>query len=228
MDEQNTPREIALNKAEESLLMVVCDAVTPSTPAYTKAGLSLADGDGAAKRLEQKGLILRERIVLHAGRGGHGMGLAATTAGYARAGKERSVKTRGGDSIQHQYLVQELSRLIPNSTVEAIVGTKAVDLLIAFNTERDTDRRLITYLASKTSAALNTSSLLALEVETSDPAKTAKNNIVKNHEAGIALTVVLVLPKEELTLKKALAANTGLPSTFVVLNVLDLLTALGG
>jgi hypothetical protein len=222
------PRVMALNKHEGALLAVVCDAVTPCTPAYAKAGLSLADGDGAAKLLEQKGLILRERIVLHAGRGGHGMGLAATTTGYARAGKERPVKTRGGDSVQHQFLVQELHRFLPGSTVEGMVGTKSVDLLVALNTARDADRRLITYLSAKTTMSLNAGDLVALEVETSDPAKTAPNNILKNHEAGIALTVVLVLPKEEASLKKALAANTSLPSTFVVLNVLELLTALGG
>lgn len=222
------PRVMALNRHENALLSVVCDAITPSTPAYERAGLSLADGDGAAKRLEQKGLIQRERIVLHLGRGGHGMGLAATTSGYARASKERSVKTRGGDSVQHAYLIQELHRALPGSTVEAIVGTKSVDLLIALNTERDADRCLIAYLSAKTTIPPNTGDLVALEVETSDPTKTAPNNILKNHEAGISLTLVLVLPKEEGALKKVLAADTSLPSSFVVLNVLDLLTALGG
>lgn len=226
---ESTHRPVmALNKHEDALLSVVCDGITPSTPAYKRAGLSLADGDGAAKRLEQKGLIQRKRIVIHAGRGGHGIGLAATPSGYTRAGKERPVKTRGGDSVQHQYLVQELHRALPGSTVEGMVGTKPVDLLLPHNTERQSDQRLVTYLKSKTTVALNTGSLLALEVETSDPAKTAPNNVVKNHDAGIALTLVLVLPKEEASLKKVLATNTSLPSTFVVLNVLDLLTALGG
>jgi hypothetical protein len=218
---------IALRDAEEKLLGVVAEAgVSASTPSYLKAGLSLADGDNAARRLAEKGLLLRERITLHAGRGGHGIGILATPSGLARVGKERAVKTRGGDSVQHTYLIQELHRALPNSKVEAMVARKSTDLLAALNAERD--QRLIAYLAARTSIPLNTGDLVAIEVETSAPAKTAPNNISKNHEAGITLTVVAVLPKEEAPLKKSLATNTRLPSNFVVLNVLDLLQHLQG
>ena len=217
-------RVIALNTAEEALLTVICDAVTPSTPAYKKAGLGLADGDNAAKRLEQKGLIVRERIVIRPGRGGHGMGLAATSAGYARASKERPVKTRGGDSVQHQYLVQELHRAVSGSTVEGMVGTKSVDLLLPLNTERD--KKLLDYLRPHVPSgiALN-GSVIAIEVEVSDPGKTAPNNLTRNSEAGITLTVIAVLPKDEKPTRNALKDH---PARFVVVNALNLLQHLEG
>ena len=223
-------RVIAINKHEEALLVVVCEGVTPSTPAYRLAGLSLADGDNASRRLAQKGLIHREKIVLHTGRGGHGMGLAATPSGYARAGKQRAVKTRGGDSVQHQYLVQELHRLLPATTVEALVGMKPVDLLLPCNTERDA--QLLEYLRPHLppSTTLHAGDLVALEVETSDPEKTAPNNITKNYDAGITLTLILALPKLVAATRKHL--DTLIPvethASFIVLNVLDLLTALQG
>lgn len=223
-----TTPTIALNTSEERLLAVVCDGVTPSTTAYTKAGLSLAGGDAAAKRLSQKGLILRERIVLHAGRGGHGIGLAPTPAGLARAGKARPVKTRGGDSVQHQYLIQELHRALPASTVEGRVGTKAVDLLLALNTERD--KNLLTFITAQQpsvtiSIALNTGALLAIEVETSAPTKTATNNALQNHAAGITLTLTSVLPNDLKATRDHLTTTTpeSAHHAFMVVNVLALL-----
>lgn len=217
---------IALNSREEALLNVVADAgVTASTPAYTTAGLCLADGDRAARQLTEKGLIHRERITLHAGRGGHGIGLVATRSGLDRAGKERAVKTRGGDSVQHQYLIQELHRLLPGSTVEGMVGTKSVDLLIPLNKERD--QRLLAVLAAKTSVPLSNGSLVAIEVETSAPEKTAPNNALKNHEAGITLTIVAVLPKTMVATRRRLNALPPVVQDHTLLvNVLDLLTAL--
>jgi hypothetical protein len=220
---------IALNRHEKSLLTAVAEAgVSASTPAYKKAGLSLAFGDTAARMLTQKGLILRERIVLKSGRGGHGVGLVATPTGLSRVNRERLIRTRGGDSVQHQYLVQELHRALPGSTVEGMVGTKAADLLMALNTEREADRYLITYLASKTSIALNTGDLVALEVETSDPGKTAKNNIIKNHAAGITLTLILVLPKAVNATRAQLATSAAPDTPFVVLDVLDVIHHLSG
>jgi hypothetical protein len=225
-----TERVIALNTAEEALLSVICDAVTPSTPAYKKAGLGLADGDNAAKRLEQKGLIVRERIIIHPGRGGHGMGLAATPAGYARAGKERKVKVRGGSGLAHDYYAERLFHLLPGSTVEAMVGTKSVDLLLPLNTNRD--QALLEFLRPvlPPNVTLTEGMLLAIEVESSDPVKTAPNNVQKNHEAGITLTLIAVLPKFVTTTRTHLAKSipAALQSSFIVTNVLSLLDHLGG
>ncbi|KAA0254732.1 MAG: hypothetical protein EDX89_08535 [Acidobacteria bacterium] len=218
---------IALHHHEDALLRVVCDGVTASTPAYKKAALSLADGDQAAKRLAQKDLIVRERITLHAGRGGHGVGLAPTPSGLSRAGKDRPVKTRGGDSVQHQYLIQELHRHLPASTVEAMVGTKSVDLLIALNTTRDAP--LWDYVRPFLPAriALNDGDLVAIEVETSAPEKTAPNNALKNHDAGITLTIIAVLPKTMVATRRSLNALPAIVQDHTLLvNVLDLLRAL--
>lgn len=219
-----TRRVIALNKNEDALLSVVCDGITPSTPAYKKAGLSLADGDKASKTLEQKGLIEKGRVVLHAGRGGHGVALDATTAGLARMGRDRVVPTRGGDGLQHRWLITELFRALPASTVEGLVGTKSVDLLVALNAERDA--KLLESLRPHLPAgiAFNTGSLIAIEVEVSDPARTGANNALKNHESGITLTVIAVLPKDEKAARNALKDHT----TCVVVNVLNLLQHLEG
>lgn len=219
-----TPAEpvIALNSSELDLLSVICDGVTPSTPAYQKAGLGLAAGDEAARRLTEKGLTERERIVVHAGRGGTAMGLRATTSGYARAGKERPIRARRG-SVQHEFFAHALVRKL-GGTPEGMTGHKQSDLLIALNTERD--KKLLDYLRPHLppDTALNTGSLIAIEVEVSDPAKTGLNNLTKNAEAGITLTVIAVLPKEEKPARNALKDHT----TCVVVNVLDLLQHLEG
>jgi hypothetical protein len=225
---------VALTPREEALLNVVCEGVTPSTAAYSKADLSLAGGDEAAKRLEQKGLILRERIVFHSGRGGHGIGLAPTPAGLARASKERRVKTRGGDSVQHQFFVQELHCALPGSTVEAMVGRKQVDLLVALDTRRH-GRLLEAIMAGSPTIGspcppLETGALVAIEVETSDPTKTAPSNIAKNSASGLALTITAVLPSEVKALRTELATSvpSELQSRYIVVNCLDLLDHLKG
>lgn len=225
---------VALSKGEAALLGVVCDGVTPSTPAYARAGLSLAEGDEAAKRLKQKGFILSERIFIRSGRGGHAMGLAATPTGYARAGRQRQTKTRGGDSVQHQYLIQELHRALPGSTVEAMVGRKQVDLLVALDAGRDRD--LLAFIAARTpspaesSVGLAAGALIGIEVETSAPQKTAASNVTQNYEAGVALTITSVLPKEVKPTAAYLARTVPaqLHRCFLVTDVLALLGHLQG
>jgi hypothetical protein len=66
---------------------------------------------------------------------------------------------------------------------------------------------------------------IAIEVEVSDPAKTAPSNIEKNAAAGVCLTIVAVLPAHVEYTSEALRAQLSpeLLTTTTVVNVFDLL-----
>lgn len=108
----------------------------------------------------------------------------------------------------------------------AMAGRKQVDVLIPLNTERDAT--LIEYIHHERSGiSLHNGDLIALEVETSDPTKTAPNNSLKNIEAGISLTLIAVLPKHLSPTRRALAAlSPSVQDHTLLVDVLELLAIL--
>ena len=70
--------------------------------------------------------------------------------------------------------------------------------------------------------------LLAIEVETSSPAKTALNNITKNAEVGITHTIVAVMPKHVNATRTSLEERvpSDLRSAYTVVDVFALLKGL--
>lgn len=70
--------------------------------------------------------------------------------------------------------------------------------------------------------------LVAIEVEVSDPAKTAPRNVTGDLDAGAALVVIATLPKLVAAAKRCLLNDvpTNLLSRVVVVDALQLLDAL--
>ena len=142
------------------------------------------------KKLVGNGLLAEEKIVSRLGRGGTACALLLTPAGARLVGKTRT-STRGGDSGQHRYLATRIAARIKNAQLEGMVGTKSVDILVAYNAA--THATLLHTISDKIS--LNDGDLVAIEIEASDPKKTIANNAEKNTAAGIALTLIGVLPR---------------------------------
>src|SRR5205823_1212534 len=83
------------------------------------------------RRPPSRALASLSRIVYApAPAGKTGSALRLTPAGWQWLGRTPAKGTRGGDSVQHAFLVHELARRIPRSTIE----TLSVDLVIPYNT----------------------------------------------------------------------------------------------
>lgn len=233
-----TPQVIALNTHEERLLAYLCEhPLTPATTAYNALGLPPQTGTSAKQKLLTLALLREDQIVIRQGRGGTALALRPTPAGYERAGKKPPRGTRGGDSAQHEYLVRELSAHLPGSTLETTLGTKSIDLLVRLDHQH---HQLITSI-TRHAHAITTSGdshqeappvqegdLLAIEVEVSDPLTTGTANVQKNHEAGIARTLLAVLPKHVTTTIAGLAKRLApaLHQHVLVIDALQLLNDL--
>lgn len=179
-------RGIALNDHAQALLAVVAaHGVIQTTDAFRLTNAHPQTGTRDKKQLRDLGLIEEARITIRRGRGGTAVAVRATAAGYARAGVKRH-GTRGGDSIQHEWLVRQLAARIKSARMDARVGDKACDILISYNAEH---QRLARFC--KISPA--DGDLIAIEVEVSDPGRTAPNNIARNKQAGVAHTIVATL-----------------------------------
>ena len=193
----STEARIALSPNEEQLLRSTVERIAPATTHYQALELHPQLGTRAKTKLVALGLVTEHKIVVRSGRGGTALALSATPAGTTRSGVRRPRGTRGGDSVQHQYLIQELARQLPHALAEFNLDGKSVDLLTPNTPElRECLRR-----ASDDPTAIDgflkgvaESSRLAIEVEVSDPLTTAPKNVRRNHEAGITRTIVAVLP----------------------------------
>jgi Helicase HerA, central domain len=222
-------RTIALNDAQEGLLRSAVQRIAPTTAHYAALDLHPEEGTRAKKTLVALGLAVEERIVVRSGRGGTALALVLTPSGITRSGLTPPRGTRGGDSVQHRFLVSELAALVPKSTVEALVGTKSCDLVIAYNAA--IHAALAEFLAANSQEAipLNDSDVVAIEVEVSSPDRTIPSNIEKNCEAGIPETIVAVLPKNLAVARRTIdRLPDGLRRTVALVDVLRLLDHLRG
>lgn len=198
-DPKTSPKPVALTKTEEALLRSIIDRISPATEHYQRLHLHPQTGNRIKKKLLMLGLIATQSIVCRPGRGGAAIALLPTTLGYERLQQKPRHGTRGGDSIQHQYLVQELACSIPDSVIEAKLGTKSVDVLFRYNTTTHGElHNALAFLTSPSQreflTALSPNALCALEVEVSDPVRTGVANSTRNDEAGIAFTILAVMP----------------------------------
>lgn len=217
-------RPIALNTNQERLLRSVVGMIAPVTGHYETLGLHPEDGNTARKQLVLLGLITEAPIVVRSGKGGKALALLPTSAGIERSDIRPPKGTRGGDSVQHQYLVQELSLLLQGSQAEAMVGDKSVDILLTY----DETKHAALWIALNTLAnppiALTDGHILAIEVEISSPDKTIPSNAAKNHAAGIPRTIIAVMPKSLPVAKQAIAKlDEGLRTTLTLVDALQFL-----
>lgn len=230
-------KPVTLTPQQEGLLSAVADLVIPtSTIAYKKAGLTLSIGDTAAKHLEVLGFLDRNPVVARPGRGGSAIALELTKLGWERLGKKPPHGTRAGDSPQHRFLVHHITQHLKGSKVEATVGVggragKSVDVLLRVSAEHE---RLLQVIASNAHYLcpnhhdLAVGDLASIEVEVSDPSKTAPPNAIANSEHGITTTIIAVMPKALDATRKHLLKD--LPSEVlprvIVIDALQLLEGL--
>ena len=215
-DTAQTKRRVALNKHAAAILKDIAEhPYTLTTPCFSRCGLRLSEGERAKTTVTSAGFLESHRVRTGAGRGKTGNALRLTPAGYAWLGKRPPKGTRGGDSVQHAFLVHELARRIPRSTIE----TLSVDLVVAYNTA--THDQLLNAIAhpSERQIALNDGDVIALEVECSRPELTGPRNAARNE--GFALTIIATLGQTE-----ALQQTIGERGRVVIVDVLRLLDAL--
>ena len=195
------PNKIALNTNDEKLLRFIGERKVVLTTECVGHPQSIAR---SKQRLLTLGLIHDERITVRAGRGGQGMALALTRAGYEWLGIAPGGAGRGG--LQHQYLVTRIAREITGSHVEFTLRDKRIDLVFALREEH----RDLLNATIKASTTFTTEPLefaehasIAIEVEVTDPVKTAPVNAVKNADVHIELTIIATLPNDK---EKTIAA----------------------
>jgi hypothetical protein len=221
--ETTESRPIALNANQERLLHSVVEMIAPVTSHYESLGLHPEDGNTARKQLVLLGLITEEPIVVRSGKGGKAIALLPTSAGIERSGIHPPKGTRGGDSVQHQYLVQELAQLLEGAKAEATVGTKSVDLLLTYDETKHAALVIALNTATPT-VKLAEGQLVGIEVEISSPDKTIPSNAIKNHTAGIPLTIIAVMPKALPIAKRTiLKLDKGLRTTLTLMDALKLI-----
>ena len=216
VEQPRNTKTIALNKHATAILNDAAEhPYTLTTPCFTRCSLRLSEGERAKTTVANLGFLESHRVRTGAGRGKTGNALRLTPAGYAWLGKRPPKGTRGGDSVQHAFLIHELSRRIPRSTIE----TLSVDLVVAYNAA--THEQLLNAIAhlSERPLALNTGDVVALEVECSRPELTGPRNAARNE--GFALTIIATLGQTE-----ALQQTIGAIDRVVILDVLRLLDAL--
>ena len=199
---------IALNTNEEKLLRFIGEhRVVLTTECELHPQLLIR----AKKKLLTLGVITEAKINARQGRGGQANALALTPSGCAWL--RLPPGGAGGGGLQHQYLVRKLIETIPGAAREVSLGGKRVDVLFTYTDE-------YAWIATITGIALNTGDHVAIEVEVSDPAKTAPVNVEKNAAAGVRLTLIAVLPEARERTSDALAQ---LAHHAIVINVFDLL-----
>jgi len=210
-------KRVPLNKNAAAILEDVADhPLTLTTPCFQRCKLRLSEGDRAKTVLIDLGLLESHRVRTGAGRGRTGSSLRVTQpAGWSWLGKQPAKGTRGGDSVQHEFLVTELARRIPCSTIE----TLGADLVIPYNAEEHEHLHRAVEALSTEAIVLNSGDLIALEVECSRPEITAPRNVARN--AGFALTVIATFGKIE-----ELQRTIGEKDRVVIVDVLRLLDAL--
>lgn len=194
---------IALNTSEETLLRFIGEhRVVLTTECDLHPQLLIR----AKKKLLTLGLITEEKITARAGRGGQANALGLTAAGAAWL--RLTPGGAGGGGLQHQYLVRKLIERITGAQREVSLNGKRVDILFAYTAAH-------AGIATASKIAPNAGDPVAIEVEVSDPAKTAPSNIEKNRAAGVRHTIVAVLPQQLERTRAALAGAT-------VVNIFDL------
>jgi hypothetical protein len=217
VEEIPSNRRVPLTKHAAAILEDVADhPLTLTTPCFQRCGLRLSEGDRAKTLLVNLGLLESHRVRTGAGRGKTGSALRVTQpAGWQWLARMPPKGTRGGDAVQHEFLVIQLSSLIPRSTIE----TLGADLVIPYNSEDHTQLHRALETLRATTIALNMGDLIALEVECSRPEITGPRNVAR--DTGFALTIIAALG-EAVQLQRTI----GETDRVLIVDVLRLLDAL--
>jgi hypothetical protein len=211
------PNRVALSTSAEALLRDIADhPTTLTTLSYNRLGIHWMQGDRDKQLLLRLEFITATKVRTSAGRGGIGNSLRLEPPAWVWLQRTPKKGTRGGDSVQHEYLVRQLNARIAHSNIE----TLGVDLVIAYKKEAHTNLHCAFETLSARSIALNTGDLVALEVETSAPSVTGPRNVVK--DAGFALTVITTFAKDVASVQRRISHN----GQVILIDVLRLMDAL--
>jgi len=222
-------RVVPLTDLSFRFLCSVVRHLQPTTAHFEKLGIPRATGMKLKADHLALGFIYEETAYVRAGRGGTAVLLAPTQAGIARSGITPPKQTRGGDSLQHRYLVERIAHALGGSmerlgadVVVRFVPAKHAALLAFLRSIGD--QRALNAIT-----AVGERSLIAVEVEASDPAKTAPVNVRRNHANGIALTIIAVLPKAFDATGRALRAKlSASDGAWIAVDALELLDQISG
>ncbi|MGK2855968.1 MAG: helicase HerA domain-containing protein [Thermoanaerobaculia bacterium] len=206
--------KLALNTSDEALLRSIAKHHVALTTECEGHPQVIAR---SKKRLLTLGLINEESITVRSGRGGQGKALGLTRDGYDWLGITPGGAGRGG--LQHQFLVTRLARAIAQSAIEYTVREKRIDLVLTYRNEHHA------YLKEIINGITEGESI-AIEIEVTDPVKTAPVNARKNTDAGMSRTIIATLPKERdatlialNALPKAVRERTTLTDVFTLLAI---------
>jgi hypothetical protein len=224
---------VRLSVAEEVLLRWLCtQGIATVTDTYNGAKLAAQVGDRAVKKLDSLGLLTRDAIIVRPGRGGKAVALTPTPRAFERLTIKPPHGTRGGDSVQHAYLVTTIARHIPGAMIETTLGGaggKSMDIMLRITPDHEHLLRVIASNArylSMTRAPQALGDLVAIEVETTSA--TVTNNARQNLAVGIGLNISAVMPKSMDSAQRALTTDVPIAqhARLVVIDALELLTAL--
>jgi hypothetical protein len=212
-----TPGTGLLNRNERALLHYILEhEPILISEAITDIPLHPQQAARALKKLMDLQLASTEPIIARRGRGGKANAISATNHAATLLDTSRMRQSRGQTSAQHRFLATRIAQRIEGAQIEVDLNGKSVDILVMHATAQ----RLVPLIArlANQQISLRDGELIAIEIETSDPAKTALVNITKNRERGVALTVIA-------TITPLLVQRLSAPDV-IVLDAIELLAAL--
>jgi hypothetical protein len=190
------PRRIVLTTHAHAILEdVAAHPYTLTTPAYDRCGLHFQQGDRAKMLLLKLGLIASDKVRTGKGRGKTGSCMHLTAAGWTWLQRTPAKRTRGGGP-QHEFLAHHLARTLGGS-----LETLGADVIIRVDSAQHET------FAVALNAKLADGSLVAIQVEVSDPAKTIPPNAARDATTGFDLTVFAVMPEALDTAKNIIAES---------------------
>jgi len=222
---------LKLTPTEEKLLEYVCNHLAPTSNAYKILDIHPIAGTAAKKKLITLDLANEEPVIVRPGRGGKAKVLFPTEKAFQILGLKPLRGTRGGDGPQHRYLCRTIADLLPEAQLELSMGGKSIDVFFlykeALHLPLMDQLRIIFNMDSNSQATsaleqAKEGAAIGIEVECSDPSKTTTENIRKNVEVGVSLTLFAVMPDQ---LAKAETLLKDQPNA-LVLDALKLLNAL--
>lgn len=148
----------------------------------------------ARKNAERLGYLTAEDIPVGRGRGKTGTALQATPATYNLLKITPKYATLGGDGPLHAWIVSILARHLPGSIVDQTFNGTSADIILRVTNDHEAFIALLDRHAHhllQEPMMITAGMLLAIEVESSQPTKTAKNNL-KNHAGADAVCFLVV------------------------------------
>ncbi len=213
---------LALNRTDRAIATHLARRVIDTlSNTYDATNTHYAVGEQSKTRLLQRGMITASPILSRGGRGGRAVALQLTTNGYEWL---KIKPPRGG--AQHEYLLQRLHNLLSGSSIEVRLDGKAPDLVLRYDAVQHADFLLALNEHATTfdsDAVIPHNTMVAIEIECSNPSTTIPNNLIKDRAAGLKYLIFAVMPKDEKRVIKLLRNSNQSREGVMVIDALKLL-----